>query len=195
MTKGVKLLGSLALGVWFAGAVVMTVIYEYEQQIDCVKNEGWIKGLFWCSTDSISPAARGTKHFRVFIKGLMWPLNLISQDSGAPRKPTNSLALSDPDMVLTQEQFNKSATGGMYACYVAAIRIGKKEDSSAVSLIINNYRAKYKKVNMQHEQYLMYATKLVSDLQKERDIEEFYSNTCREPVRRMKTMISDGMLP
>lgn len=56
----------------------MTGVYEYDRRSECIQREGVLKGLLWCETDYKSNEERSFGVIALFIKGLGWPLNLIS---------------------------------------------------------------------------------------------------------------------
>jgi hypothetical protein len=66
------------VAIWFTGAGVMTLIYEFDRKADCVKNEGAIKGMLWCDTDATTQFGIGVSHISMFIKGLLWPINIYT---------------------------------------------------------------------------------------------------------------------
>lgn len=66
------------LAIWFAGAFIMTIYHTFEDRANCVKDEG-LKGLIWCSSEPTTSYARAETHTSRFMKGAMWPLNLVSE--------------------------------------------------------------------------------------------------------------------
>ena len=76
--KSLKFMFGALFVVWFVGAVVMTVVYELERRSDCIKEDGWFKGVFFCSSSSYNQFQQTSNYLSKFIKGLAWPYRLIS---------------------------------------------------------------------------------------------------------------------
>lgn len=68
------------LGIWLCGAAVLAFGYEFERRADCVKQEGFLKGLLWCETDPTSHAEVNVSYMSMFIKGLGWPGRFFNRD-------------------------------------------------------------------------------------------------------------------
>lgn len=68
----------MILGVWLFGAVISALVVEINRRHDCVGNEGLIKGLLWCKTDSFE---RDGGYTRQVINGLRWPLWLLEKNN------------------------------------------------------------------------------------------------------------------
>lgn len=78
MTGKLKIIGGMILGVWLFGAVISALVVEINRRHDCVGNEGLIKGLLWCKTDSFE---RDGGYTRQVINGLRWPLWLLERNN------------------------------------------------------------------------------------------------------------------
>lgn len=73
------------LGIWFLGAVYITLNNEIQRKHDCIQQKGVFKGLIYCEGDLENP-------FYKNIENLYWPLKLFSTTYTA-----SSIKDSDPD--------------------------------------------------------------------------------------------------
>lgn len=72
-----KVLISLS-AIWLIGAVLMSVYYELQLRTDCIKQEGLIKGLFWCEQQPMNPAGYTSMQMNFLVRGFIWPFLLFS---------------------------------------------------------------------------------------------------------------------
>ncbi|MBW8186057.1 hypothetical protein [Shewanella nanhaiensis] len=74
MVKFIQTLGVVIVSVWLWGTAGMTIYYEIDRKIDCVENEGFFKGFFWCETTTLSRTAFYANHTTLFFKAMLWPV-------------------------------------------------------------------------------------------------------------------------
>jgi hypothetical protein len=74
MVKFIQTLGVVIVSVWLWGAAGMTFYYEIDRKIDCVENEGFFKGFFWCETTASSRTAFYANHATLIFKAMLWPV-------------------------------------------------------------------------------------------------------------------------
>lgn len=89
------------IAVWIFGALLMQIYYGYERKIDCIKNEGWLKGVFWCKTDSMTSiglAATETEHF---FRGLAWPIKLFMKFTSQNKSDWAPISNAAPHTIAT----------------------------------------------------------------------------------------------
>lgn len=84
-TKRAYLLGGLMkriwtwlFGIWLAGVVVATLFYEFQLRTHCIRDEGFLKGVFWCSKQAFSAPGQVVQYGGFLIKGLFWPVTLVT---------------------------------------------------------------------------------------------------------------------
>ncbi len=65
------------LAIWIGVGLAMSVYYEFKLGADCIKDEGLLKGFFWCSKKSITPAAHTAAQTNFLLRGLAWPYFLF----------------------------------------------------------------------------------------------------------------------
>jgi hypothetical protein len=96
MSGKLKIIGGMVLGVWLFGAVVSVLVAEVGRRHDCVREEGLIKGLLWCKTDSFN---RDGGYAKLVIDGLRWPFLLLKK---------NDISSSVEQIQITAEQINEA---------------------------------------------------------------------------------------
>lgn len=188
MAEKIKIIVGAAFGIWLAGAAITAVISEIERRHDCVKAEGFIKGLLWCKTDSFD---RDGGYMKAVIGGLRWPFLLMEHSNGTPNA-AEKVGQSET----SKEEFDKSAIGTMYKCYAVAVRAGLKEEASVIGQTVGKFRKNNPVVESNHDQFMFYSTATIHRIEKELngDFLQYYNYVCREPVSRMKQVLDDGML-
>ncbi len=76
-----KILATI-LTIWFGGAILVSVYYEFKLGVDCIKEEGLLKGFFWCEKKPINPIGHISMQTNFLIRGLAWPYFLLSSSDG-----------------------------------------------------------------------------------------------------------------
>lgn len=188
MIGRLKIIGWMALGAWLFGAVVLALLAEVERRHDCVKDEGLIKGLFWCKTDTLGRDGGYTKSV---INGLRWPFLLLGGNNGKAGPEDGSAQTK-----ISREEFEKSAVGSMYKCYAVAVRADLAGEASIIGRTIGQLRKKDSILDSNHDQFTFYATATIDRIEREAnsDFQLFFNYVCREPVSRMQQVLNDGML-
>lgn len=59
----------------------MSVYYELQLRTDCIKQEGLIKGLFWCEQQPVNPGAYTSMQMNFLARGFIWPFLLFSSSA------------------------------------------------------------------------------------------------------------------
>ncbi|CAE6508541.1 conserved hypothetical protein [Nitrosomonas nitrosa] len=192
--KIIKILWYGMFALWFCGAFLMMCVYEIERKYECIDQEGWLKGIFWCESDLVSRNDLGKRQLVYFIEGLSWPIKLFSNNAGEKKNNSSgdSFALSLEEL----EEFYSSSTGTIYKCYIAAMRGGLNEEASILAKVINKMRNRFPDLNSYHEDYLFYTSSTLNNLlinELKGDYISFFDYVCKEPVRNMKQVLDDGM--
>lgn len=185
MKQFLKGAGALGFCVWIGGAAVAGFYYNFDQKRQCIHDEGWLKGWFWCSSESRHSFAAN------MLRGLLWPM-------GIARSPSS--ISSDQDAAplssgMTQEQFNKSRVATLYSCWGLATRTDRDADSVALSKILLSLRRADPDMEAKHTDFLHFAGLHVAELEQSDRIESYYRLACAEPVQRLKAVADQGMLP
>jgi len=98
MTGKLKIIGGVLLGVWLFGAVISALVAEVGRRHDCIRDEGLIKGLLWCKTDSLD---RDGGYMELVINGLRWPFLLMKDRNDKPSYAAQT-------HTITPEQINEA---------------------------------------------------------------------------------------
>lgn len=188
MIGKLKIIGWIALGAWLFGAFVLALLAEVERRHDCVQDEGLIKGLLWCKTDTLDRDGGYTKSI---IKGLRWPFLLMGASNGKASSEDGSTQTK-----ISREEFEKSAIGSMYKCYAVAVRADLAREASIIGRTIGQLRKKDSVLHANHDQFIFYATATIDRIEREAngDFQLFFNHVCRESVSRMQQVLDDGML-
>lgn len=183
-----KIIGATILSVWLSGAVITGVVAEIERRHDCIRDEGLIKGLYWCKTDSFE---RDGGYARQVINGLRWPFSLMGKTDD-----NNGQTVVSSSAKPSKEEFDKSAIGTMYKCYAVAVRADLPEEASTIAQAINKFRKTDANFESNHDLYILYSSSTIDRIEKEADGDFlfFYNHVCRESVSRMRQVLKDGML-
>lgn len=192
--KTIKIMCYGVFALWFCGAIAMIPVYEIERKYECIDQEGWFKGLFWCESDLVSRNDLGKRQLVYFIEGLSWPIKLFSNNTDEKKNNSSgdSFALSVEEL----EEFYSSSTGTIYKCYIAAMRGSLHEEASILAKVINKMRNKFLDLNSYHEDYLFYTSLTLNNLlvnELKGDYISFFDYVCKEPVKNMKQVLDDGM--
>lgn len=79
-----KIIGVIIVSIWMFGTIGMYAFYTFDRRGDCIQNEGWIKGFFWCETDPKSRIEVGIGHTSMMFKSMMWPVTLLEDSPSIP---------------------------------------------------------------------------------------------------------------
>ncbi len=161
--KSIKAILPLLLVIWFFGALIMVVVYKFEENKNCINHEGIIKGLLFCDANPNNKLNLYTSYLEKLANGLKWPLYILEQIN---EERINGSEISKIN-TLTQDEFNKSPLGMLYICYtIASLSDLKKEESILVNLI-NAIRKLDYDFNSNHEVSLNYSkTFIETEVQK-----------------------------
>jgi len=183
-----KIIAGILVGIWLTGAVVAGLVSEVGRKHDCVRDEGLIKGLLWCKTDTFD---RDGGYTKMVTNNLRWPFLLMKNSNGiATSTHETSHALT------SKEEFDKSAIGTMYKCYAVAVRANQMEEASVIGRTIGKLRRQDPALDSNHDQFMLYTSATIDRIEKEAngDFLLFYNHVCRESVSRMRQVLDDGML-
>jgi len=86
--KTIRLIIVLIASIWFVGAAIMTVVYEYERRSEC-QLRVTLERFRWCESDIYSREDLGFSYKDLFILGLGWPSHLISSEHDSITTLTN----------------------------------------------------------------------------------------------------------
>lgn len=112
------------LTIWLGGAIVMSVYYELKLRADCIKEEGLLKGFFWCDKQPINPAGYLWMQTNFLVRGLAWPYFLFSSsDRTVSERRSGSWAVTDKGTPFT---------------VATAIPISKEDNFKAILLVFFN---------------------------------------------------------
>lgn len=78
-----KILAAI-LTLWLGGAIVVSVYYELKLRVDCIKDEGLLKGFFWCDKQPMNPGGYFWMQTNFLVRGFAWPYFLFSSSEGTP---------------------------------------------------------------------------------------------------------------
>lgn len=179
MTNKLRNVGALLLGIWLLGAAVTALLDEMKRKSDCIDQEGLLKGLFWCSTDSWE---RDGGHLEGLINGLRWPFTLMTPD-----KDKAGLSEVTSPKNMSQEEidvFNKSELGRAYKCYAIAKHAGLKEQASNIENTIIDWRKANSISESRHNELSFHAIEVAGDIDVKAhgDLSSYFDYVCREPT-------------
>ncbi|TFH08326.1 MAG: hypothetical protein E4H07_07875 [Nitrosomonadales bacterium] len=97
--KTIRLIVVLSALIWFVGAAIMIAVYEYERRSECDQYERLLKNLPWCEAYTYPREEFSYSYMELAIKGLRWPLHLISSENNDP-----ILSLSDAIYLSRKEE-------------------------------------------------------------------------------------------
>ncbi len=80
MKSAVKITGFTLFLIWMAGSAVTYVYDAWQIKSTCVENEGWLKGIFWCSDNPSNKIELGIKSTTSMVKAMSWPFRLANDD-------------------------------------------------------------------------------------------------------------------
>jgi len=63
---------------------LLSVYYEFKLRVDCVSEEGLLRGIFWCEKQPKTSAGFVSMQINFFIRGLAWPYLLFSAETTDP---------------------------------------------------------------------------------------------------------------
>lgn len=66
-----SIVGGLFLAAWIVGAAILGLKNIYIQKQQCIKEEGFLKGWLWCSTETNLSITSN------MIRGLAWPIDAL----------------------------------------------------------------------------------------------------------------------
>ncbi len=112
------------LTIWFGVAILVSVYYEFKLGVDCIKEEGLLKGFFGCKKKPINPIGYVSMQISFLVRGLAWPYFLLSNSDG----------IVGERHIGSWGVINK----GTPFTVATAIPISKEEDSKAVLLVFFN---------------------------------------------------------
>ncbi len=161
--KLIKTIMPLLLVIWFFGALIMVVVYKFDESTSCINREGIIKGILFCDANQSNKLNLYTSYLEKLANGLKWPIYILEQIN---EERINVSEISKIN-TLTQDEFNKSPLGMLYICYtIASLSDLKKEESTLVNLI-NAIRKIDYDFNNNHEVSLNYSkTFIETEVQK-----------------------------
>ena len=167
--------------VWIAGTSITGMYYNYAQKRQCIQDEGWVKGWFWCSTET-----RYSFAFNM-LRGLVWPIEVMNSFSNAGQQVS-------PQLQMTQEQFDRSRVGTMYTCWAVALRTRRDGDTEVLSRVLAWMKKDDPTMESQHIDYMSMAGLQVQRIEAREGFENYYRIACAEPVAKMQKAITQGMI-
>lgn len=118
-----KILAAI-LTIWLGGAIVVSVYYELKLRVDCVKEEGLLKGFFWCDKQPLNPTGYVWMQTSFLVRGFAWPYFLFSSsEETAGERYAGSWGVMDKGTPFT---------------IATAIPISKEDNLKAILLVFFN---------------------------------------------------------
>ncbi len=185
----ISVLAFLAFFAWIGGAFFAGLYFNFDQKRQCIKDEGWVKGYLWCSTET------RTSFVGNMLQGLLWPVYVFGKSSHPSSDPLQaSAALLVAETKLTDEAFRNSRVGMMYICWSLALRTDQKDAANSISSVINIFRKKDQALDAMHDDYLTMAGQKMKGIEQDYGFESYYADVCKGPVEKMEQALEQGML-
>lgn len=177
--KTLKVTVALAFVVWVIGGVLAGLYNNLYEKKQCIENEGWLKGVFWCSTGSAS-------HFAAnMVIGFLWPALIFHTPASEPEVD---------DGTKMQEAFIKTSIGTLYTCWGGALNTNREEDADTLLKAIEWMNKNIEKNRKSHIAFSAMASKVVVRLEESGDLESYYRSKCDEPTKRLRKAMERGLL-
>lgn len=167
--------------VWITGTGITGMYYNYAQKRQCIQDEGWVKGWFWCSTET-----RYSFTFNM-LRGLLWPIDVMGSFSNVGQQVARQSQI-------TQEQFDRSHAGTMYTCWAVALRTRRDLDTEVLSRVLAWMKKDDPTMESLHSDYMYMAGLQVQRIEAREGFENYYRIACAEPVANMQKAINQGMI-
>ena len=167
-----KKIGIMFLSIWVIGGFIYGLNSYYHIKKQCVESEGFIKGWINCSTES-----KYSFGFEI-AKGALWPYLLVSDHS------------SEKEEKITREELGGSRVFTIYVCWVASIKLEKKDDSLVLSTAIKFMRSRDENLNKDHVRYFYLAEKELVDIEAKGSLQSFYNSSCSMPINNLRVVTS-----
>lgn len=180
--SALKMVAGVILLVWFAGAFIAGIYHNIVDKHECIQNEGWVKGLLWCSNHPQSAFVGN------MLRGVIWPIALITS-------PGTTAAPDSHSPRMTREEFGKSRTATAYVCWGIAMSTDRHEHSETLSKFILGMGKRIPNYEQTHMDFIYHAGQVIEEFESKGLTEEYYIDTCVALASRVKSAIAQGMLP